>query len=193
MACIQLLDPTMKLTLSLDYNIFVHDLSHHFRSKILLSLTLSPQGSFLSQFQGFVEVILHSIQVTVVSTFVPAFFMTSFLTSFYSVDLWMVSSHIPSASVLPHTFHIYWLFTRISAHSSALALTLPAHGLTLLDAKHLGILTYYLFGMINLLDSLQVLQQYDLSFQNRWYRHVLVSIVSGHHHYQLPIVSLQLH
>jgi hypothetical protein len=36
----------------------------------------------------------------------------------------------------------------------ALPLSLPAHGLTLLKAKHLGILSYYLFVTIDLPDSL---------------------------------------
>jgi hypothetical protein len=35
---------------------------------------------------------------------------------------------------------------------------LPAAGLTLLEAKHLGILTYYIFAMIDLPDTLQDIQ-----------------------------------
>jgi hypothetical protein len=35
---------------------------------------------------------------------------------------------------------------------------LPVNGITLLEAKHLGILTYFLFAMIDLPDTLQDVQ-----------------------------------
>jgi hypothetical protein len=66
----------------------------------------------------------------------------------------MVSSHIEPASVPPHTFHVYKLLTSLPAHAAS-ALSLPPQGLTLLEAKHLGIITYYLFAMIDLPDTLQ--------------------------------------
>jgi hypothetical protein len=41
---------------------------------------------------------------------------------------------------------------------SYLPMLLPVNGLTILEAKHLGILTYYLFAMIHLPDTLQDVQ-----------------------------------
>jgi hypothetical protein len=151
---IQLLDPTTQTALSSDYNIFVREPCRLFRSEILQPLTANPKGNFFSQFQGLLEAILRSVQVTVASTYAPAFFTASFLTSLYSVESWMVSPHIEPASVPPHTFHVYKLLTSLPAHVAS-ALSLPSQGLTLLEAKHLGIITYYLFAMIDLPDTLQ--------------------------------------
>jgi hypothetical protein len=92
--------------------------------------------------------------VTVVSTCAPAFFTNAFLHSLYSVKAWTVSSHVLPAAVPADNFHVYQLLTSLPAHSAS-TLSLPAHGLTLLEAKHLGILTYFLFAIIDLPDSLQ--------------------------------------
>jgi hypothetical protein len=151
---IQILDPSNQAPLSSDYNIFVREPCRLFRSEILQPLTANPKGTFFSQFQGLLEAILRSVQVTVASTYAPAFFTASFLTSLYSVESWMVSPHIVPASVPPHTFHVYKLLTSLPAHADS-ALSLPPQGLTLLEAKHLGIITYYLFAMIDLPDTLQ--------------------------------------
>jgi hypothetical protein len=67
----------------------------------------------------------------------------------------MVSSHIIPSSVPAHTFHVYRLLTSLPVYSSS-TLLLPPHGITaLLEAKHIDILTYYLFVMIELPNSLQ--------------------------------------
>jgi hypothetical protein len=63
------LDPMTKLSLSSDYNIFVHNPSHLFHSEILQAIISSPQGGFLSQIQGVLEASLCSVQVTVASTY----------------------------------------------------------------------------------------------------------------------------
>jgi hypothetical protein len=154
---IHLLDPTTKHPLSSDFNIFVREPCRLFRSEILKPLLAAPTGQFLSTFQSLIEAILRSVQVNVTSTFAPSFFTASFLHSLYSVDAWMVNTHIAPASVPPQSFHVYRLLTSLPSYSVS-SMLLPANGLTILEAKHLGILTYYLFAMIDLPDTLQDVQ-----------------------------------
>jgi hypothetical protein len=154
---IALLDPTTKHPLSTDFNIFLREPCRLFRSEIVQPILASPAGLFLSQFQSLIEAILRSVQVNVPSTFAPSFFTASFLHSLYSVESWMVDVNIPPASVPATSFHVYRLLPSLPSHSASL-LALPANGLSLLEAKHLGILTYYLFAMIDLPDTLQDVQ-----------------------------------
>jgi hypothetical protein len=153
-ARISLLDPASQAPLSSDYNIFVRNPSLLFWSEILQTILQDKYGGFLSQFQGFLEAILRSVQATVASTYAPAFFTSAFLTSLYSVESWMVSPHIALSSVPPRSFHVYRLIRSLPAYADY-GLLLPANGLTLLEAKHLGLLTYYLFAMVDLPDTLQ--------------------------------------
>ena len=64
----------------------------------------------------------------------------------------MVNDHINPSNVPTETFHVYRLIASIqplAGHS----LTIPATGLTQLQAKQIGILTYYLFAMMDLEDG----------------------------------------
>jgi hypothetical protein len=154
---IHLLDPTTKHPLSSDFNILVREPCRLFRSEILKPLLANPTGHFLSTFQSLVEAILRSAQVNVTSTFAPSFFTASFLHSLYSVDAWMVNTHVNPASVPSQLFHVYRLLAGLPSYSAS-PMLLPARGLTILEAKHLGILTYHLFAMIDLPDTLQDVQ-----------------------------------
>jgi hypothetical protein len=68
------------------------------------------------------------------------------------VESWMVSDHILPANVPQATFHVYRLITCLPLYKGH-SLSLPTNGLSLLEAKHLGILTYYLFAMMDLTDG----------------------------------------
>jgi hypothetical protein len=64
----------------------------------------------------------------------------------------MVSPHLKPAQTPAKTFHVYRLVPSLRRHSSINTLLLPEEGLSLMDAKHLGVLTYHLFAMIDLTD-----------------------------------------
>jgi hypothetical protein len=56
------------------------------------------------------------------------------------------------ANVPPATFHVYRLVACLQKFANN-PLLLPIEGLTLLEAKQIGILTYYLFAMVDLSDD----------------------------------------
>jgi hypothetical protein len=64
----------------------------------------------------------------------------------------MVSPHLKPTQTPAKTFHVYRLIPSLRRHSSMATLLLPEEGLSLMDAKHLGVLTYHLFAMIDLTD-----------------------------------------
>jgi hypothetical protein len=66
----------------------------------------------------------------------------------------MVSAHLPPSSTPPKTFHVYRLLTSLR-HYQEQALLLPITGLTLANAKHIGVLMYYLFAMLDLTDNFE--------------------------------------
>jgi hypothetical protein len=98
------------------------------------------------------EAMLRPIQIYVNGAYDLNFFTGAFLQAFLSVESWMVNDHILPANVPPATFHVYRLVACLPAYAGH-ALNLPAQGLTLLEAKQLGILTYYLFAMMDLTDG----------------------------------------
>jgi hypothetical protein len=106
------------------------------------------------------EHLLRKARVDVTSVFDPNFFTGEFINSLFTVESWMVSTHLLPSSTPPKTFHVYRLLTSLRHHSGT-ALRLPHSGLTLADAKHIGILTYYLFAMLDLTDNFE-----DIKFRN---------------------------
>jgi hypothetical protein len=72
----------------------------------------------------------------------------------------MVSAHLPPAKTPPGTFHVYRLLASLRAHEQQ-PLYLPAPGITLAEAKHLGLLTYSMFAMLDLSDVFE-----DRKFRN---------------------------
>jgi hypothetical protein len=84
----------------------------------------------------------------------PNFFSGAFLHALLLVESWMVSDHILPANVPPMTFHVYYLISCLHKFAGH-PLLLPAAGLSLLEAKQIGMLTYYyLFAsMMDLTDN----------------------------------------
>jgi hypothetical protein len=64
----------------------------------------------------------------------------------------MVNDHILPSNVPNETFHVYRLIASLQPLTGHL-LALPPMGLTQLQAKQIGILTYYLFAMMDLEDG----------------------------------------
>jgi hypothetical protein len=133
--------------------IYVREPCNLFRREILNHLAkYTSHSTYMPPFSSFLEAILRPVQIYVNGVFDLNFFTGSFLHAFLSVESWMVNAHILPANVPPATFHVYSLIACLPAHSGH-SLRLPPNGLTLLEAKHLGILTYYLFAMMDLTDG----------------------------------------
>jgi hypothetical protein len=133
--------------------IYVREPCNLFRREILTHLTkYATSTTYMPPFSSFMEAMLRPIQIYVNGVFDLNFFTGAFLHAFLSVESWMVNAHILPANVPPATFHVYSLLSCLPAHSGH-SLRLPSNGLTLLEAKHLGILTYYLFAMMDLTDG----------------------------------------
>jgi hypothetical protein len=100
-------------------------------------------------FLSFVEAVFWPVQVhvSVTQTFSGTFFH-----AFLSVESWMVNDHISPSNVPPETFHVYQLIASLQPFSGH-PLTIPVMGLTQLQAEQIGILTYYLFAMMDLEDG----------------------------------------
>ncbi len=67
----------------------------------------------------------------------------------------MVSPHLQPTQISARTFHVYRLITSLRHYSGMTTLLLPAEGLSLMDAKHVGVLTYHLFSMLDLTNSFE--------------------------------------
>jgi hypothetical protein len=133
--------------------IYVREPCSLFRREILTHLSrFATNTGYMPPFASFMEAMLRPVQIYVNGVFDPNFFTGAFLQTFLSVESWMVNDHILPANVPTATFHVYRLLACLPAHRGS-ALTLPEKGLTLLEAKHLGILTYYLFAMMDLTDG----------------------------------------
>ena len=138
-----------------DSLIFVREPCRLFRHEILLSLqSLRDSSAYLPALQSFMEHLLRQARVDLTSVFDPNFFTGEFIHSLFSVESWMVSAHLPPSSTPPKTFHVYRLLTSLR-HYQGQSLLLPSNGLTLADAKHIGVLTYYLFAMLDLTDTFE--------------------------------------
>jgi hypothetical protein len=139
--------------LAMDSLIYVREPCRLYRREILSHLTKYSQSSgFMPPFSSFIEAILRPAQVHVSGVYDPNFFSGTFIHAFLSVESWMVNDHIVPANVPPETFHVY----RMLASLQPLAghpLSLPSQGITQLQAKQIGILTYYLFAMMDLEDG----------------------------------------
>jgi hypothetical protein len=114
---------------------------------------VQPASSgFMPPFSSFTEAILRPAQVHVSGVYNPNFFSGTFLHAFLSVESWMVNDHILPSNVPPETFHVYRMVASLRPFSGH-SLTLPSMGLSQLQAKQIGILTYYLFAMMDLEDG----------------------------------------
>ena len=135
--------------------IFVREPCRLFRQEILASLQgLRDSSAYLPPLQSFLEHLLRQAPVDLTSVFDPNFFTGEFIFSLFSVESWMVSAHLPPSSTPPKTFHVYRLLTSLRQYQGQ-SLLLPANRLTLADAKHIGVLTYYLFAMLDLTDKFE--------------------------------------
>jgi hypothetical protein len=133
--------------------IYVREPCNLFRREILSHLTkYNATSTYMPPFLSFMEAMLRPVQIYVNGVFDLNFFTGTFLHAFLLVESWMVNAHILPANVPPATFHVYRLVSCLPAYVDH-ALSLPTNGLTLLEAKHLGILTYYLFAMMDLTDG----------------------------------------
>ncbi len=121
--------------------------------EILANLTkVTANGGFMPSFLSLVEAILRPAQIQLSGVYDPNSFSGAFLHAFLSVELWMVSDYKLPANVPPATFHVYWLVACLQKFANY-PLLLPTAGLTLLEAKQIGILTYHLFAMMDLTDN----------------------------------------
>jgi hypothetical protein len=141
-------DPIMPESL-----IYVREPCSLFRREIMVHLPkFATNTGYMPPFSSFMEAMLRPIQIYVHGVYDLNFFSGAFLNALLSVESWMVNEHILPSNVPTDTFHVYRLVTCLPAYAGH-ALTLPPKGLTLLEAKHLGILTYYLFAMMDLTDG----------------------------------------
>jgi hypothetical protein len=133
--------------------IYVREPCNLFRREILSHMSkYTASSTYMPPFSSFMEAMLRPVQIYVNGVFDLNFFTGTFLHAFLSVESWMVNTHILPANVPPATFHVYRLISCLPAYTGH-SLSLPTNGLTLLEAKHLGILTYYLFAMMDLTDG----------------------------------------
>ena len=150
-----LADVITGLPIAFDSLIFVREPCRLFRHEILLPLQgLRDSTAYLPPLQSFMEHLLRQARVELTSVFDPNFFTGEFIHSLLSVESWMVSAHLPPSSTPPKTFQVYRLLQSLRHHKGQ-TLLLPADGLTLADAKHIGIFTYYLFAMLDLTDNFE--------------------------------------
>jgi hypothetical protein len=125
-----------------------------FRTEILQPLQKNATSTaFLPPFQSFMEHLLRHARIDLVSVCSPNFFSGEFLNSLLSVESWMVSPHLQPTQIPTRTFHVYRLITSLCHYSGMATLLLPTEGLSLMDAKHVGVLTYHLFSMLDLTNS----------------------------------------
>jgi hypothetical protein len=95
------------------------------------------------------EHLLRHTQIDLTSICDPTFFSGKFLQSLFLVNSWMVSPSLKPLETPAQTFHVYRMIASLWTQPSS-SLLLPTNGLSLMDAKHIGVLTYYLFAMLNL-------------------------------------------
>jgi hypothetical protein len=143
-------------TIPSDSNIFVREPCRLFRTEILQPLQKhATSTAFLTPFQSFMEHLLRRARIDLVSVCNPNFFSGELLYSLLSVESWMVSPHIQPTQTPARTFHVYRLISSLRHHSGMTTLLLPIDGLSLMDAKHVGVLTYHLFAMMDLTDNFE--------------------------------------
>jgi hypothetical protein len=141
------------IQLPADAYIFVREPCGLFRREILVNLhKTSPTSGFMPSFLSFVEAMLRPAQIHLSGIYDPQFFSGSFLHAFLSVESWMVSDHMLPANVPTSTFHVYRMISCLQKYAGHPLLLLNT-GLSLLDAKQVGILAYYLFAMMDLTDG----------------------------------------
>jgi hypothetical protein len=139
--------------LPVDAYIFVREPCGLFRREILAHLQkTSPTSGFMPSFLSFVEAMLRPAQIHLSGIYDPHFFSGSFLHAFLSVESWMVSDHMIPANVPASTFHVYRMISCLQKYAGH-PLLLPTLGLSLLEAKQVGMLVYYLFAMMDLTDG----------------------------------------
>jgi esterase/lipase superfamily enzyme len=123
--------------LPLEALIFALELCGLFRHEILVPLQkMLSMGGFMPSFLSYVEAILRPAQIQLSGVYDPNFFFAAFLHAFLSVETWMVSDYMLPEHVPPATFHVYKLISCLQKFP----LLLPMTGLSLLEAKHIGIL-----------------------------------------------------
>jgi hypothetical protein len=138
-----------------DSHIFVREPCTIFRTEILKPLQgAASSPAFLAPFQSFMEHLMRRARMDLTHICNPTFFSGEFLQALFSVESWMVSPHLQPADTPAKTFHVYRLLSSLRNHTIT-TLLLPADGLTLMDAKHLGVLTYHLFAMLDLTDTFE--------------------------------------
>ena len=133
--------------------IYVREPCGLFRREILAPLQkLGPTSGFMPSFLSFTEAMLRPAQIYLSGVYDPHFFSGAFLHAFLSVESWMVTDHMLPENVPSSTFHVYKLISCIQKYAGH-KLLIPTLGLSLLEAKQVGILTYYLFAMMDLTDG----------------------------------------
>jgi hypothetical protein len=134
--------------------IFVQEPCQLFWHEILVPLQGAQQSStYLPAFQSFMENLLQQawvVDLTII--FDPCFFSGEFLHSLFSIESGMVLTHLPPSKTPLCTFQIYWLISSLCNHNLQ-SLFLLVAGLTLANTKYIGILTYFLFAMLDLLSD----------------------------------------
>ncbi len=142
-----------RIPIPLDALIYAREPCGLFRREILAHHSkMTGTGGFMPSFLSFMEAILRPAQIQLSGIYDPNFFSGAFLHAFLSVESWMVSDYMLPANVPPATFHVYRLIGCLQKFAKN-PLLLPGAGLTLLEAKQIGILTYYLFAMMDLSDD----------------------------------------
>jgi hypothetical protein len=146
-----------------DSNIYVREPCGLFRREILQHLPkYSSVSGFMYQFRSFMEAILSPLQISFASVYDPNFFTGAFLHSFLSVDSWMVDDNMSPSHVPANSFHVYQLIGCLQSHKGKTML-LPLNGLSLLEAKQIGILVFYLFAQMDLQDYTFSPAKFELS------------------------------
>jgi hypothetical protein len=134
-------------------HIFAREPCGLFRREILVNIQkTSSTGGFMPSFLSYMEAVLRPAQIQLSGVYDPKFFSAAFLHAFLSVETWMVSDYILPEHVPPATFHVYKLVSCLQKFAGH-PLLLPSTGLSLLEAKQIGILVYYLFAMMDLSDD----------------------------------------
>jgi hypothetical protein len=138
-----------------DSTIFVREPCRLFWTEILKPLvSTATSTAFLAPFHSFLEHLLRQARIDLQSICNPTFFTGELLHALFSVNAWMVAPNLQPLLTPPRSFHVYRLISSLRNHTTS-ALQLPVEGLSLMDAKHIGVLAYYLFAMLNLTDTFE--------------------------------------
>ena len=149
-------DPTLALIDSLTgiplptkANLFPREPTRHFRRDVLGPISGSQTG-YVPNFFNYVEALMSSKGILVESSYTKSFFTSDRIQALLSIESWAMSPQTRDLAHLPsQTLHVYGFLQCLNEYPRHANL-LPAKGISLLQAKHLGYMVPLLFRMMDM-------------------------------------------